>query len=115
MRFITKPPYFWAWPIISAFTFTFNNEVNELFAPLISNYRANRKNVSQLCLTSGFRLNAAASRFSSENFCAAIAEFFPAAMDFCRSDNLTIIEESAVSSAHSSLKPTTTLIQCDCA
>jgi len=56
---------------------------------------------------SSFHLDHASSKFGSENFYAAAAEYFPIAMEFCDSHKSILVVSSAEISAQSLLGPTT--------
>ena len=61
----------------------FENEVNKLFVFSLCNSRASRKGFSHNDIASSLCLNSAPSNIGHANFYAAIAEFFPVAMDLC--------------------------------
>jgi hypothetical protein len=73
----------------------FDNEVNKLFASLFCNSRASRKRFSHRHIANSICLNSAASSPRAANFYAAIAEFFPAATDFCSLNISAVIAPSA--------------------
>jgi hypothetical protein len=73
----------------------FDNEVNKLFAPLFGNSRASRKRFTYHHIASGLCLNSTSASPGAANFCAAIAEFFSVAMDFCSLNIAASIASSA--------------------
>jgi hypothetical protein len=75
----------------------FDNEVNKLFASSFCNSRASRERFSDRHTASGLCHYSATSDHVAANFYAVIAEFFPAATDFCSLNIRAFIASSASS------------------